>query len=252
MSLKFEIKLDDFVGELKEFAQEIEQDMQKGIQRLAASTYGHVKEQAAAKLHTSYKAFVDNLTFEEIAPSVFMISVLEDGLWVEEGIEKNKDMKPDLLQGKSHAVIPFDYSKSPSQVDAGTKGAIREIDRQLRGISNKRAKDGLSNITRTKIEYNDSGSPKIGKLHEFDFGGRTPGKGSTPQLKGLSIYQSLTSTGNVRRDVMTFRTVTNGPASQGKWIYPGIEGKKFLDEALTWAQKEWDEKIYPDILSKWK
>ena len=51
---------------------------------------------------------------------------------------------------------------------------------------------------------------------------------------------------------MTFRTVTDGPGSQGKWIHPGMDGKKFLDKAAEWAEKNFYDQILPEILEKWK
>jgi hypothetical protein len=68
----------------------------------------------------------------------------------------------------------------------------------------------------------------------------------------VSIYQSVTATGNVRRDILTFRTVSEGPASQGKWIHPGLPPKHFLDRASEWAIKEWENNILPAVLEKYK
>jgi hypothetical protein len=51
---------------------------------------------------------------------------------------------------------------------------------------------------------------------------------------------------------MTFRTVSSGPASNGKWIHPGFKGKKFFEEVHKQASAIWETEILPKILDKWK
>lgn len=255
MSLKFNIDAGKIAAQFKEFALEVEQDLNKAVANLAAITDAKVKEMANQELKSSRKPFMDSLGFEEVAPGIWVISVDERGLWVEEGIEANKDMKPGLLaedfktskQGHRYKAIPFDYGKAPSQLTPSTQQLVSYLKQNLK----------KENVPFKKIERNADGSPKVGKLHEFDFGnpgGRMggPGKGNTPVFKNLSIYQSVTKTGNVRRDILTFRTVSSGPGSAGKWHHPGLEAKKFLDRALDWAMREWEEKILPEVMGKWK
>lgn len=255
MSLKFNVDVSAIAKEFENFKLEVEKDLQKAVANLAAITDAKVKEMASLELKSSRKPFMDSLGFEEVAPGVWVISVDESGLWVEEGIESNKDMKPGLLAknfktskaGYKYKTIPFDYSKAPSQLTASTQQLISYLKQSLR----------KENVPFKKIERDASGSPKVGKLHEFDFGNPKgtmggPGKGNTPVFKGLSIYQSITKTGNARRDILTFRTVSSGPKSADKWFHPGAEGKKFLDRAFEFAMIEWREKILPEILDKWK
>jgi hypothetical protein len=210
-------------------------------------------EMAQGELKTSRKLYTDNLGFEEIAPGVWIVSLDEKALWIEEGIEPNTDMKPGLLKdaktganGNKYKVVPFKYDKPGSQNTPYTNNVIGVIKQNLK-------KQG---VPFKKIEYNKDGSPKTGKLHEFNFGnpgGRMggPGKGNTPVMNGLSIYQSVTKSGNVRRDILTFRTVSSGPASAEKFIHPGFQGKKYMDAAADWAMKEWESKILPEVMKKW-
>lgn len=250
MSLKLKIDAASIAAQFKEFATEVEQDIKKSVGQLAAMTHGKVVERAQAELHTSRKDYLDSLGFEEISPGVWVISVGEKGMFVEEGIGANTDMKPDLLanntkiskEGYKYKAIPFDYGKPPSQMSAGTQKLVADIKNNLR----------RERVPFKKIEYNSDGSPKVGKLHEFNMGGPRLGKGNTPALKGLSIYQTITKTGNVRRDILTFRTVSSGPGSSGKWIHPGIEAKKYLDWALEWATREWEQQVLPEIIKKWE
>jgi hypothetical protein len=253
--LNFNIDAAAIAEQFKEMKLEVEQDLNKAVANLAAITDAKVKEMASQELKTSRQPFMDSLGFEEIAPGVWIISVDEDGLWIEEGIEPNKDMKPGLLaqnfktskDGHRYKAIPFDYGTAPSQQTPSTQMVVSYLKSQLR----------KEKVPFKKIEKNADGSPKVGKLHEFDFGNPRgtmggPGKGNTPQFKNLSIYQSITKTGNVRRDILTFRTVSSGPGSQGKWHHPGAEPKHFLDRALDFAMKTWEEKILPEIFEKYK
>lgn len=255
IKLNFNIDAAAIAEQFKEMKLEVEQDLNKAVANLAAITDAKVKEMASQELKTSRQPFMDSLGFEEIAPGVWIISVDEDGLWIEEGIEPNKDMKPGLLaqnfktskDGHRYKTIPFDYGTAPSQQTPSTQMVVSYLKSQLR----------KEKVPFKKIEKNADGSPKVGKLHEFDFGNPRgtmggPGKGNTPQFKNLSIYQSITKSGNVRRDILTFRTVSSGPGSQGKWHHPGFEPKKFLDRALDWAMKEWEDKILPEVMDKWK
>jgi len=250
MSLKININAAQIAAQFKELAIEVEQDLKKGVANLAAVTHAKVTEMASQELHSSKKNLTDNLGFEEVTEGVWVVSIDEKAFWIEEGIEANKDMKPDLLKdgaktsksGHKYKVIPFEHSKGPSQLTPYAQNLVARIKFNLK-------KEG---IPFKKIEKNVDGSPRVGKLHSIDMGGELPSpRATTPVLNGVTIYQSLTKTGNVRRDIFTFRTVTEGPGSNGKWIHPGLEAKKFLDRAADWALKEWEQNILPAILSKY-
>ena len=251
MTLKINIDIDKLAQQFEELALEVKQDLEKGVANLAAITHAKVAEMANNELHSSRKQFNESLGFEEISPGVWVVSIDEKGLWIEEGIEPNTDMKDALLKNDAeisadrhkYKAIPFDHSKPPSQMTPYAQNLVAKIKYALK-------KEG---IPFKKIEKDKSGNPRLGKLHKLDIDTLPPtSRASTPALKGVSIYQSMTATGNVRRDIMTFRTVTDGPKGQGKWIHPGLAPKKFLDRAYEWALKEWEDKILPEVLAKWK
>ena len=253
MALKIKIDTAGIAKQFKDLALEVEQDLNKGVANLAAITHAKVAELASSELKSSRKTLSDNLGFEEIIPGVWVVSIDQDALWIEEGISPNQDMKPDLLKnarniskdGYKYRAIPFDYGKAPSQLTGYAQNVVSRIRANLK-------KEGVPFKKIEKFEAGPKkGQPRTGKLHTFDWGGEIPGKGNTPILKGVSIYQTVTKTGNVRRDILTFRTVSGGPSSHGKWIHPGFEAKKFLDRAAEWATKEWEDKILPEILSKY-
>jgi hypothetical protein len=250
--LKIKIDTASLAKQMQNFVMEAEKDLKEGVKNLAAVTHARVVEMASEELHSSRKTFMDNLGFQKLTDNVWVVSVDEGGLWVEEGIEPNTDMKPGLLGGKQYRVIPFDHSKAPSQLNGYAQNLVSNIRANL-----KKQKIPFKNLE----NYSDGpnkGKPISGavdepvRLHTLDFSkGRAGGGSGNPDLKGVSIYQTLTKTGNVRRDIMTFRTVSAGPASAGKWIHPGTKRHKFLDRAEIWALEEWETKIMPEILAKY-
>lgn len=251
MSLKLFIDAEQIAKQLKEWKYEVEQDIHKSVANLSAMTHAKVSELASTELHSSKQELNDNLGFEEIAPNVWVVSINEKALWIEEGIENNKDMKPDLLKnakktskkGYKYRSIPFHHSKASSQLTPKAQLLVAQLKSELK----------KANIPFKKIEKTAEGSPRLGKLHTLNISSEKPTqRASTPALMGVNIYQTLTKTGNVRRDILTFRTVSESPASNGKWIHPGFQGKHFLERALDWAEKEFFNNILPEILNKYK
>ncbi len=240
--LKIDIDAAGIAQQFKEMALEVEQDVMQGVKRLAASMHAKVLEDSQQELHTSRKKYADALNkLEEVAPGVYVISLNESAMWIEEGIPNDKDMKPWLLKGKESVVIPFEHSKPSSQMTGLARNISNKLGRELkkRGVPFKK---GIETDPTT-------GSPRLGKLHEFDFASAIPGKGNTPALKGVTIYQGMVD-GDVRRQVTTFRTVTRG--QEGKWIHPGFTAKKFFEAAQRWGLEEWEKVMLPEIMEKWK
>lgn len=242
MPLKFEINTEEIISQFKEAKEEIKKNLEDSLRNLVTLTRARIVESTETLSSATNRIYMEALgDEEEVAPNVWVIALDEKALWIEDGIEPNHDMKPDLLKGKNYRAIPFRYDKPESRNTPYTQGLISEIKQKL-----KKEKLSIS-----KIEKDASGSPRVGKLHEFDFGGPIPGRGNTPALQRLNIYQHQAKDGKIRRDVLTFRTVSRGPASNGKWIHPGYEAKHFMDQAMEKAVRDWEEQILPEILSKW-
>lgn len=256
--MKINFDVEKIAEQFKEFAREVEADLVKSVAILAQQTKAKVERMASGqdetiprmKLNSSLEGFLKSVHYDDLGEGIHIVSISEESLWIEEGIEPGKDMKPDLLKkgtqsesGTRYRVIPFDQGSKPSTMTPYAQDVVAQIRSNLksRGVPFK------------KIEFNKDGSPRVGKLHSFNFGGDIPGKGNTPIMDRVSIYQSQNQqTGKVRRDIMTFRTVSNGPGSEGKWIHPGFEAKKYLDKAADWAVKEWEDNILPEIIGKWE
>lgn len=252
MGLKFNVNAQEIAAMFNEMKQEVEADLLEGVAALAAMTTAKIDEMAAENLHSSLHIFKENFVTEEVAPGVHVLTIKEGALWIEEGISPGKDMKPALLKNASvnprtgikSKVIPFEHSKAPTQMTPYAQSLVSQIRSELRA----------RRIPFKTIERDKKGAPRLGKLHSFNMPSSKPTRRATsPALQGISIYQQQNAkTGRVRRDIMTFRTVSNGPASEGKWIHPGYQAQKFLDRAMEWAANEWENNILPQILAKWQ
>lgn len=246
MSLKIKIDVQYLAKQCKEFAMEAESDMRKGVANLSALAHAKIRELASEKLHSTRNTFLDNLSqVEEVVPGVFVITLNEAALFIEEGMERH-DMKPDLLKnamvGKNgrYKIIPFKHSKLPQDTTGKEQNIVQQIKSKLK----------KEKVPFRKIEYDSKGDPRLGKLHTFSWGGEKPGKGNTGVLERVNVYQTKGPTGNVRRDIFTFRTVTDKQTD--KWVHPGVKAAKILDEAGDWAEKTWENEILPEILNKYK
>jgi hypothetical protein len=246
--IRLDIDVSSIARQFGELKQEVEAELMQGVGQLASMIHARIAEEAHEKLHSSLDTYMRALSgeVEQVAPGVYMIGLEESAFWIEEGLPSGFDMKPGLLRhakmfpnGKRYNIIPMRYNKSPSNMTGYAKKVSSSIQKELR-------KRGLSY---KNVERDRDGNPKKGQLHEFDFGGGIPGKGNTPVMKGVNIYQDVAG-GNVRRDVLTFRTVTDD--KDGKWKHPGLEPKRFFDSAARWGMQEWETSILPEIMRKWE
>jgi len=252
MALKFSIDSDAISAQFGAFASEVKKDLQDSMEILSTRFFTKTKDLADAKLKSTYKTYCDNLSVEKIADGIWVVTLNEKALWLEEGIPASFDMKPGLLKGATktsktgnkYRSIPFEHSKNtPTTATPKAVALVNEIKSALhsRGINYK------------KIERDASGNPRLGKLHTLNIASEKPSaKASTPALRGLTIYQTKDNkTGKVSRSVMTFRTVSSGPGSEGKWIHPGMPANNFMDKAFEWMDGIWEKDILPEILKKY-
>ena len=272
--LSFGVDAEATASMFKEFAMEVQQDLQKGVEQLARTSHANILLELETESSSIQMAYKDHLSApEEIEPGVWVVTLDPKAFWIEEGIPEGSDMKKWLLKDGEmgekgrYRIIPFKQSEAPSrQSEMGQllssaikKNLNTEFGKMNKANIKKAKSSGLappSIITATKIEMvkdsegQDTKSPRTGMLHAFNFGGHKPGKGNTPAMDGVSVYQTKKPDGSVRRDIFTFRTVTEHQS--GKWIHPGLRKRQFLDKAMLHAVNIWDTEILPAILKKWE
>jgi len=249
MALKFEINADEVLSAFTQFKEQAKKAMEESFQKMVFDTYADVVKQASSLSSATNQVYMAALKQPmEITSNVWVIALDAKALWIEEGIEANKDMKPGLLKGADYKVIPFKYDKKPSASTPMTQALMAEINQKLR----------KHDLSLSKIERDSKGSPKQGMLHEFDMSGKgrhvswiKRKSDETHPLTRLRIYQGPDASGKIKREAMVFRTVTSGPASAGKFIHPGYEAKHFMDKAMDKAIREWEDLRLPEIFAKW-
>lgn len=252
-NFRIAIDIKEITKELDDFKKEVEREVIQGVKSLAHMTHAKLRELARDELGSLNKKYQEAIEFINPEDNMWIVNLKEEAMFVEEG--RKSGFMSELLDGKSsktskegkkYAIIPFEHSKGPSEQSSQARKLTDEIKTFLK----------RKNVNWQKIEYGADGSPRIGLLHRFDIpsarskGKLTP-KSRDPLLKGVAIYQTKTESGNVRRDVMTFRVIHEDHKEEGKWVHPGMEGKKLMDKVYEWALKEWDSTILPSILQEY-
>jgi predicted DNA-binding WGR domain protein len=241
-------RLADQFGKLKE---DVKTDLTKGVENLANMTHARTLELAGENLTSLQKMYKDNVEFSNPAPNFWVVTLKEPAMWIEEG--RKAGFMEELLNGKSgrtgkngkYAIIPFHHNKNPTEQSAKAYDLAKEIQYELK-------KKG---VNWKKIEKDEDGSPRLGKLHTFQFdNARAIAQKAThknPLTKGVSVYQTMQKDGSVRRDVMTFRVISEKSRNEGAWVHPGRPGSKILDKAFDWAMSTWEKDILPAIFEKY-
>ena len=248
-NLRFFVNAEAIAEEFGELKKQVEEALTQGVRQMASMTHAKTQELASAKLQSTRQTYLDNLEFQEVDNGIWIVSLDQPALWIEEG-RKAGDMTEDLLRknakiskdGFKYKAIPFGHGKTPSQTPASALMFLNHVKALLKSRK----------IPYKKIEYNNDGSPRLGRLHTIkDINSLKPSaRASHGALDSLTIYQRKLPSGKVRRDIMTFRVVSSKHKGS-KWIHPGFEPKKFMDEALKWAEKIFNDEILPSILEKY-
>ena len=251
MGLKFDINAEDILAQFKEMRDEVKKDLEASLEKMVFDMHVTIVQSAAQLPSEVAQKYLEALNEpENIAEHVWVISLDEKGLWIEEAMDPKLDMKPGLLNGKKYRVIPFKYAGNKAQGTPLAQGLISEIKQKL-------GDDFLTKIEKNKgrVITGPNGSSKKLSVHDLSGEGRHMSwvkrkPDETHPLKRLTVYQSKDKSGRSRRDVLVFRTVTDGPKSAGKWLHPGLN-KQFMDKAMEKAEREWEERTLPEILAKW-
>ena len=242
--LDLDIDLAELTKDFDSIKEEVGKALKDGAESLAQMTHAKVNELATDKLKTRAKQYKDNVTFEEIEKGVWVVTLLEPAMWIEEGL-KPYDMKETHLaknakvgkDGSRYKHIPFEHSKKPSEQTEKAQTITNEIKQELKARK----------IPFRKLELGKDGSPRVGLLHRFSVdSGKPSARSKSPTLQNVQVYQNKGADGTVRKDIMTFRTISD---NSDNWQHPGVQAAKIFDEAYMWAEATWEREILPDILA---
>lgn len=280
--IKVNLDVSQLTQYLNNFAKEITKDVQKGIEGLSRATNTHITEKAQQSLHSFREEYVKALSIKQLDTYLWEIVLSADAAWIEEG-RKEWDMKPGLLnttrngktgpkeikngpnKGKKYRIIPMNQNKLPTNMASGRDTLDESGNSVGNGFEMKTKKTiaahlkklGISPSVHQKLEIDPkTGSPRIGKIASFDLPSHTPGKGNTPLLDRVSVFQRevpnhKTGKKEVQRQVTTFRTVME-VGQEDKWWHPDVKALNFFQEAKTWAEDQWNTKWLPEIIGKYK
>ena len=249
--LKFDIDVEGIAQEFGDLKEDLKMDLQKSAESLASMTHAKLHELSRDNLSSLSKMYSDAISFSNPVPNLWVVSLdMEKAGFIEEG-RKSGFMK-ELLNGKSaktnakgekYAVIPFKHNKAPTEQSQKARQLANEIRDVLK-------KEGIS---WGKIEKNADGSPRVGRLHTIKnpTTARQRPEHKSGLSEGIAVYQTRDKAGNVSRDIMTFRVISEKHRGEGLWNHPGRAGDKLMDKALDWAMKTFDNEILPTIFEKY-
>jgi hypothetical protein len=265
---KVDIDISSLTQYLENFTKEVTKDIKNGVEGLTKSAHLHMLEETKKKLpdwdREKYEANLSHAV--QITDYLWEITLSKDAANIEEGRKawdmkgppggllhteregskgKIKEVQNGPNKGKKYRVIPFQQGKSSESFNptrlAEQEERIKDIKTFLKA----------KNVPLRKLEIDSkTGSPRLGKLHSFDIPSKDYGKGTTPRLFGLTIYQTPhPKTGKIQRTMTTFRTAMEG---DGKWMRDAIEAAGIFPETKTWAEDQWANVWLPQILQKYQ
>lgn len=269
ISINFDISE---IKELLNLEAQTKKALDKAVKDLAQQAHAHMIEQANAKLHSRRELFIENLSYNEEDDGVHVITLGSKARWIDDGMPEH-NMLDDLLaspkaktakDGSRYLVVPF--SHGPGKGKTTTTPANQDL------ISTIKSEMKSRKIPFAKIEKDEHGQPKTGRLHTFDINqaplktANTPGQGKgpigavrqgptgIPLLSGVNVYQTPVKgkdgVDRIKRSITTFRVASSRHKEQGgRWDHPGTPPMAFFEETLEWVKREWESKIQPQILA---
>lgn len=239
--------------DIDNLTQDITNQAKQQVQALAAQAHSMIVSKAQAKLKSTRSIYIDALNLEKIDSSpdneIWAVTLDKSAKWIEDG-QPWHNMIDYLVNGPKHkvgkdgkkyAIIPFKHNKPSSQMSL----AQNKIANYVKGELKKRGLD--KTITK-------DGKPVIGRAATLDLTGpKAPTSMNKPLLAGLTIYQreQKTKSGkiNIKRDVMTFRVVSENQKGSGMWDKPSKPAMNFFEDTARELDGIW-EKIITQIVEK--
>lgn len=246
------------------------QAMNDAARDLTAMAHARALELASQRLHVRRKMYVDALSIHQVNDSTWFLQLEAKSVWIEDGMTPH-NMIDDLLKGRRSRVIPFRHG--PAQLATPPQ---QDIINAVRTAMKKRG------VPWGKIERDEHGQPRFGRLHSFSVMhaplktgdgpsqghgtvgdvrqgpndrqrvGGGPAGGGRPFLQGVSVYQRPKGGGSVERDVVTFRTVSESQRGQMIWNHPGLQPAGIFDSVHDWLTTTWEKDIAPMVMAQIK
>lgn len=255
-TFKITVDLGDLPEQMGAARELVTTKVSQAIQYLAAQTHARILESAQTKLRSTRKAYTQALRpLEQIEDNLWVVTLDGSARWIEDG-KAAGSMVDDLLNHKSgkparkgrdgslYRPIPFDQATPQTETPLSRVALGEAVRAELKRYSKRIGRT----VGLRKIETGPDGRPLTGALHTFSVDSPR-GRSGVPILAGIKIYQRLCKARNgkmkAQRSVVSFRIVSSKHKEDGRWMYPGLTGKKFMDEAYQWALKEWQDSIMP-------
>lgn len=248
--------LKDLGKDINQMTEDIQKKAKQSVALLAAQTHAMIVAKAQSKLKSTRSTYLDALNIEKIesTPSqeIWAVTLDKSAKFIEEGAPRH-EMIDYLVNGPKHKVskdgskynvIPFQHNKSRNQNSLAQQKLSNYVKNELklRGLDKTITKDGKPVIGKAAVLNlnKDSKDAPTGKFNQ-------------PILNGLTIYQrevkSKSGKTSIKRDVLTFRVVSEKQKGSGMWEAPERIGMNFFEETEKEIEVIWQQMI-KDIVEK--
>lgn len=262
--INFTIKSSDVIKSIEEkLKKRLEEDLKNVVKTLGDAAIKHAEKLSQENLPGSLSdIYKNNLYIEQISDNVVEVGIREEALFIEEG--RKSGFMDELLtqksgsdvktskEGHKYRIIPFEHSTSGKGTPSTEKdNMVSELKNFLRSQNVRYSK------TRA-LEVDESGSPRIGKIHSFNIKDMKASKrksvqGLSKNLQGVAVYQNENpQTGKVERNIMTFRVISEKSKDSGKWEHPGRPPENILDQTYEHIKGLWEKDILPELRKKYE
>ncbi len=248
--------------EITDMTESMMNDARQQVKALAAQTHALVVERVNEKVTNKSKRdiYLESLSLKDISggqEEIWSVSLSKDAAWIEDGKEAGERIDEILnngkpaktnKDGKKYKIIPFNHKKSAATSSTNVKMA--------NFVKTELKKRGLD-----KVVSDQQGKPIIGKVASVDLvtnnkkGAAFVSKFNRPLLQGLSVYQrevkSPDGKSSVKRDVLTFRVISESQKNSGLWQWKEQEGVHIFEEVEKKVETIWTQMV-KDIVDSYK
>lgn len=249
MSFKLYIAEDSLKNlgfDLRSLGAVFEQKAKVALQVAASQAHGFVVQEVQTKLKGALRnIYLANLVGPvESGDNVWVVGLRAGAKFIEDGQEPHS-MIHELThgpksrvnkKGQRYNIIPFSHRSAGAGASPARVDLVNYVKTELK-------KRGLDRVLK-----DTHGNALTGKVATLSLTG--PGspwsRHNTPLLSGLTIYQHMitnqkTGKSSVRRDVMTFRTVSESQEGTGKWWNKGRTGVMIFKAVERQVDEAWSK-----------